>query len=229
MTDSSPAVGRVLPADRFHSGVRLATLGLWVLSIVVVYFVLMFIATRIFGSLSGPGFLGVILVAVVVAQPLAWLGEKQLQVRWPSGRAAELEPGALIWRDRGPTARLDLGQKVNFWRWRFAIKRRQSGRVPANYHCFAVRLVQGDSVVTLYSFLSPARAEALAAQHPFYELRRPNEPGKTALGGRDSIFLAAEHTRWEQGGELDPSDFEALMAHLAASLPDFDRSAQSGV
>jgi len=229
MTETSPALGRLLPADRFHTGVRLATLGLWVLSIVVAYLVLLVVATQIFGPLPGPGVLLVILAAVVIAQPLAWLGEKQLLARWPSGRAVQLEPGGLVWRDRGPTARLDLGQKVNFWRWRFSVKRRRSGRVPGNYHCFALRLVQGDTLLTLYSFLPPATAEALAARYPFYELRRPNDPGKTPLGGRDSMFLAAERTRWEEGAELEPADFEALLAHLSASLADFERAAQSGV
>ena len=41
--------------------------------------------------------------------------------------------------------------------------------------------------------------------------------------------MAAEHTRWEEGAELEPADFEALITHLAANLPDFARSAQSGV
>ncbi len=229
MTETSPARGRLLPADRFHTGVRVATLIFWLLAMVVAYVVLAFIVHQIFGSLSGLLVLLVAVVAVIAAQPLAWLAERQLLARWPSGRAAELEPDAVIWRDRGPTSRLDLNQKLNYWRWRFAVKRRRSGRVPGNYHCFAIRLVQGDTVVSLYAFLPPAHAEALAARYPFYELRRPDDPGKTALGGRDSIFLAAEHTRWEQGAELDPADFEALIAHLAAHLPEFDRSAQSAV
>jgi hypothetical protein len=229
VTESPAALGRLLPADRFHAGVRLATLALWLVAIVVAYLVLGFVAAQIFGPLSGLGTLLLVVAAVVVAQPLAWLGERQLLARWPSGRAVQLEPGALVWRDHGPTSRLDLGQKVNYWRWRFPIKRQRSGRVPSNHHCFAIRLVQGDSVVTLYAFLSPVTADALAARYPFYELRRPNEPSKAALGGRDSIYMAAEHARWDAGAELEPGDFEALVAHLAAHLPEFDRSAQSGV
>lgn len=225
----SPARGRQLPADRFHTGVRVATLALWLLAMVVAYMVLAFIVHQIFGPLSGLLVLLVAVAAVILAQPLAWLAERQLLERWPSGRAAELEPDAVVWRDRGPASRLDLSQKVNYWRWRFAVKRRRSGRVPANYHCFAIRLLQGDTVVSLYAFLPPAVADAFAARYPFYELRRPNDPGKTALGGRDSIFLAAEHARWDQGAELDPADFEALISHLAAHLPEFDRSAQSGI
>lgn len=222
-------MNRRLPADRFHTGVRLATLLLWVLAIVVTYVVLGFIAAPIVSQLSGLGVLVVAIAAIIVAQPLAWLAERQLLAHWPSGRSVELEPGGLVWRDRGTTCRVDFAQKVNFWRWRFSVKRRRSGRVPGNYHCFAIRLLQGDSVVSLYAFLSPTTAEALSTRIPFYELRRPDEPGKSALGGRDSIFLAAEHARWDQGAELEPGDFDTLMAHLAAHVPEFDRSAQSGI
>jgi hypothetical protein len=41
--------------------------------------------------------------------------------------------------------------------------------------------------------------------------------------------MAAEHARWESGAELDPADFEAVVGHLGAYLPDFPRSTQSGV
>jgi hypothetical protein len=209
--------------------VRVATLVVWLLAIVVAYVVLGFIATPILGPLNGTGALLLLLAAVVAAQPLAWLGEKQLLAHWPSGRSAQLEPGALIWRDRGPATRLDLGQKVNYWRWRFSVGKRRKGRIPGNHHCFAVRLVQDDTVLSLYSFLSPASASALAARFPFYELRRPNDPAKSALGGRDAIYLAAEHSRWDDGAEFEPGDFETLVGHLAAYLPDFPRSTQSGV
>ncbi len=222
-------MSRVLRADRFHTGVRLATLAVWLLAIVVVYVVLGLIATPIFGPPSGLSVLVTAVLAVALAQPLAWLGEKQLVARWPSGRAVELEPAALVWRDRGATSRLDLAQKVNYWRWRFAVKRQRSGRVPGNHHCFAIRLLQGDSAVTLYSFLPPATATALAARSPYYELRRPKERSTLTLGGRDAIFLAAERARWDEGAELEPRDFEALAAHLAAHVPEFDRSAQSAV
>ena len=211
MTESAAAPGRLLPADRFHAGVRVATLALWLLSIVVTYVVLGLIATPIFGPLSGLGVLLLLLAAVVAAQPLAWLGEKQILAHWPSGRSAQLEPGTLFWRDRGPATRLDLGQKVNYWRWRFNVGKQRKGRVPGNHHCFAIRLVQGDTVVTLYTFLPPANADGLAARVPFYELRRPNDTHKASLGGRDAIFLAAEHSRWEEGAELEPGDFEVMI------------------
>jgi hypothetical protein len=228
MTETSASLGRLLRADRYHAGVRLAALVVWIAAIAVAYVVLGLAVAAFLGPASGVGLLLLVVAAIIVAQPLAWLAEQQLLMHWPSGRAAELEAGQLTWRDRGQVTRLDLRQKVNYWRWHFSIGRRHGGRIPSNYHCVAIRLVQGDAVISLYSFLSPAAVDALMARYPFYELRRPSEVSKHSLGGRDAIFLAAEHARWEDGAELDPADFEALVAHLAARVAEFERSAQSG-
>lgn len=229
MSDTASSFGRTLPADRFHSGVRVAAMALWFATIVLVYFVLRLVVQAVLGPVQGIGTLLLIALAVVAAQPLAYLAEKQLMQRWPSGRAMQLESGALVWREPTGSTRIDLRQLVNFWRWRFVIKRRRGGRVPGGHHCFALRLVQGDHVVSVYTFLAPAAAEALAAQCAFYELRRPSEQGKLALGGRDALYIAAEETRWQSGAELDPADFQALLDHLAAHLPEFGRAPASGM
>jgi hypothetical protein len=229
MNQPAPSFGRTLPADRFHTGVRVGAMALWFLTIVVVYGGLHLIVQAIWGPVTGIGVLLLIGLAVIAAQPLAYLAEKQLVRRWPSGRAMQLESGALVWREPSTTTRIDLRQTVNFWRWRFVIKRRRGGRVPTGHHCFALRLVQGDSEVTVYTFLAPAAAEALTAQCAFYELRRPSEQGKLALGGRDALYIAAENTRWQSGAELEPADFQALLDHLAAHLPEFSRAPASGM
>ena len=230
MTDTPLSLGRPLPADRFHAGVRLAALLAWLLAIAVVYLVLNVLTSLVIGPVSGVGVVIILLVAIILAQPLAWLAEKQLIARWPSGRAGVLEPGEITWHDQGKTERMEMGPRLNFWRWRFVVKRRRGGRVPTGHHCFAIRMVQGDTVVSLYTFLAPAAATALLARMPFYELRRPSEQGKAgpALGGRDAMYLAAEHARWDTGAELDAADFEALLAHLESGIPEFSRSTQSG-
>ena len=229
MTDPAASLQRSLRADRFHTGVRLAAMILWFVTIVVVFYVLRLLAQVVLGAVTGIGIVLLIVLAVLLAQPLAWWVEQQLITRWPSGRAVQLEPGALHWRDRGPAARIDLGQMVNFWRWRFAVRRRRGGRVPSGHTCFAIRLAQGDHDFSLYSFFPPASAEALGARYAFYELRRANDETKIALGGRDAIYLAAEHSRWDTGAELDPADFEALLAHLAAHLPEFGKAPASSL
>lgn len=217
-----------LPADRFHAGVRMAVLGAWLASVVVVFLLLRAIVSALLGPVAGVGLLLVVVVAVAAAQPLAMLAEKALMRRWPSGRAARLVPGRLSWQDKAKTVDLDLSQKVNYWRWQFEVRQRRSGRVPTGHHCLAIRLVQGEDEISLYSFVPPAKAEALIKDYPFYELRRSSDKGKQTLGGRDAMFLAAEHTRWESGAELDPDDFQKLLAHLDAHLEGFRASPTVG-
>ena len=62
-----------------------------------------------------------------------------------------------------------------------------------------------------------------------FGLRRPSEQGKLALGGRDAMYLTAENTRWQSGAELDPADFQALLGHLTAPLPEVGRAPASGL
>jgi hypothetical protein len=225
----STSLPRDLPADRFHGGVRAVALLLWLGAIIVVFIVLRLLAGLVFDNLGGLGLLILVVLAVVLAQPLAFWGERLLVQRWPSGRALRLEPNALEWRDRAAVTRLELGHNLSYWRWRFVVKKRRGGRIQAGHHLFAVRVVQGDSEVSVYTFLPPAAAEALSKRYSFYELRRPNDPAKAALGGRDAVYLAAEDVRWASGAELDPGDFETLLQHLGASAPDFARAPASNL
>jgi hypothetical protein len=215
---------RTLIADRYHTGVRLASMLLWLVAIALTFVILRLITNAIFGPLAGLAFVLLIVAAVVAAQPLAWWGEKQLLQRWPSGRLARLVPGALEWHEKAHVERFDLKTPLNYWRWRFVIANRRAGRVPNGHHCLALRLVQDDAVVTLYTFMPPAAAEPLIARYRFYQLGRIQTPDNQAAGGRDPIFMAAERERADDGAELDPADFEALLDHLAANLPDFSDS-----
>ena len=230
MTDSltGTGLGRELPADRYHTGVRLATLVLWLAAVVALYL----IGQRLWHLFLGPvaslaeGFV-LAGAAVIAAQPLVMWAEKQLITRWRSGRAIQLGAGGLVMREKDGEAHLDLGQKVNYWRWRFEIRRQRGGRVPNGHSCFALRLVQADTSVSLYAFLSPAQAQALLARRPFYDLRPATDKSRTALGGRDATYLAAERERWISGAELDSADFDVLLTHLARHISDFSSSPSS--
>lgn len=227
---SQPALSspRHLPADRFHAGVRLGVLASWLVSVILVFVLLRTLVTALLGPVVGVGLLVLIIVAVACAQPLTWLAERALMRRWPSGRAARLAPGRLSWQDKSRVSEFDLGQKVNYWRWQFEVKQRRSGRVPTGHRCLAIRLVQGETELSLYGFMPPAQAQGITQHYPFYELRRASDTSKTALGGRDALFLAAEHARWETGAELEAGDFQALMVHLGAHIEGFNTSAAVG-
>ena len=216
-----------LHADRYHGGLRIAALASWAVGVAIIYLLGQLIWNLVVGPVVGSGILVLGVAAVFLAQPLALWAEKQLLTLWPSGRAVQLETGKLTLREKSASVRLDLGQKVNYWRWRFEVRNRRGGRVPNGHFCFALRLVQGDTAVSLYAFLSPDQARATVARYPFYDLRPSADKNKATLGGRDAIYLSAERERWDSGAELDPSDFGRLLTHLGAHLPDFSASPNS--
>jgi hypothetical protein len=221
---------RTLLADRFHTGARLASMLVWFAAIVAIYRLGLAIINLMIGPVAGLGVILLLIAAVLLAQPVAWLGEREITTRWRSGRAARLLPRTLEWQDKGTTEHIDLDDPVNFWRWRFVVGNRRGGRVPNGHRCLAIRLVQGETVVSLYAFVAPATADELEARYTFYQLSRSVVPAdKRMLGGRDAIFLAAEHQRADEGAELEPPDFEALLDHLNAHLPEFASAPTSGV
>jgi hypothetical protein len=249
---STSLTSRNLPADRYHIGVRLGSIGLWVVILVALYAVVAYVLRLVLGETFGGIYLillegrhvrqrhevlgetfgGIYLIPIIVAlflsQPVSRWAEGLLMQRWPSGRAVRLEDGALTLVEKSGPVRFDLSSgKANFWRWHFVVKNRRSGRVSNGDQVCALRLVQGEAVVSLYAFVNKKNVEALFARYPFFELQRATDPEKRPLGGREAVFFAAEQTRWESGAELDPADFEALLNHLAAYLPEFKSNTSS--
>jgi hypothetical protein len=210
-----------LNADPFHPGVRFGALGLWLLLVVLIFLGVRLAVTALFGPPQGVWVFVLALASIFASQPLAYLGEKKLVTLWPSGRAVQLESGAVTLREKLGPVRITLPPqgKVNFWRWQFQVRGRAGGRVPSGHHCCAVRLMQGEASLAAYAFLSPQQSEALAARYPFFLLRSPSR--QQPLSGRDTVYLAAERARWEGGAELTPADFDTLLAHLAARVPEF--------
>jgi hypothetical protein len=202
---------RTLLADRFHVGVRLGALAWWLVATTVIF-------------LAGTWLFSTLLLA---SQVWGRWGEQRLVQTWPSGRGVELGDRRLTLHEKGSPQIFDLTRKVNFSRWRFSIKDRRGARVPRGYFCCAIQLMQADgsggATASLYAFIPPEPAEALKTRYPFYELRpaKDAEPKVIPLGGRDAAFLTAEKARWENGAELDPADFEAVLDHLNAHVPEF--------
>jgi hypothetical protein len=220
--------GQELRVDRYHTGVRLTALALWFGVVVVFYFLGRLLLGLFNIEITGGTLLLLALGAILMTQPLARWGERELISRWPSGRVIRLESTTTVTlHEKSGAARIDLSQKVNFWRWKFVVRGRRGGRVPNGFYCMAVRLVQEDTAFSVYAFVPPKQSEALSARYNFYELRPSTDKGKPMLGGREAVYLAAERTRWTSGAELDPSDFEILLDHLAAALPDFAPAAVS--
>lgn len=213
-----------LPLDRFHTGVRLATLGWWVAATAALYFIGLFIFSLFLGEGQGWVWLPWLIVVLLLSQFIGRWGERQLLRRWPSGRHLELASRRLQFTDKGQAHAISFAHTLNYWRWHFVIRNRRAGRVGNGYHCCAVRLMQDEADFCVYAFLPPDQYKALMERYKFYELRPPNDatPKTGTLGGRDAAFLNAEKLRWDNGAELEPADFDAFLAYLKRQHPEFD-------
>lgn len=221
---------RHLPADRFHSKVRLGALGLWLVILGLLYG-LGYVLWQAFIDPSATGaWLPLLLGTLLLSHPLARVAERQLVRIWPSGRAVSLEAGTLIMREKSEVRPFYLnGSAVNYWRWYFKVTNRRSGRVSNGDLVCALRLVQGEREAILYAFIPKKQADSFLDRYTFYELKPLSETtkGKMTLGGHDAVYRTAEKTRWELGAELDPVDFDAALAHLAAHLLNFKTNSSS--
>jgi hypothetical protein len=105
----------------------MASLALWFVVIMLFYLIGRILFGLVGGEISGGSLLVLVVGAIVLAQPVARWGEKQLVARWTSGRSVRLESGAITLREKSGALRIDLRQKVNYWRWWFVIRGRRGG------------------------------------------------------------------------------------------------------
>jgi hypothetical protein len=176
------------------------------------------------GSSSGPlAVLVVLPAAVATALGVAWLAERALKRFWPSRRALRVDEIGLELSNRGQIeVALGWSGKINVLAWRFTVPPRR-GRVQKGWYCMAVRLTQDEQVVTLYAFVPPDEAKALAQFDHFTALvsRKTWEkatPAERLTMGEQTRLYSAEAERWDHGAELTREHFAALVDVMGARI-----------
>jgi hypothetical protein len=155
----------------------------------------------------------------------AWYAlERIIRRLRPSQRFATLSGSALVVTDarrRPPTVtRIAWDKTVNIKAWKFPITRRT--RVPKGWYCMALYLLQDEDEAILYTFMPPQQAETAIGYHNFVQLHpRRNAPSNTDLAtmGEQRRLLKLEDLRWQDGAELSPADFNAVLAALQRRVP----------
>lgn len=170
-----------------------------------------------------------------------WGLEKLLKRVWHSGLSLLLDDrGITVNNRRMGAAREHAGEPVivrsdpvNQMRWYFRLKGYPRGgrerRVSADWLCLAVELQQDDNRLSVFAFMPPQKAAAWTAdpQEGFHPINpgelydksvrarigpptRPTIPSHL-LQTKDARYWLAERRRWENGIELTPDDFRALL------------------
>jgi hypothetical protein len=152
----------------------------------------------------------------------AWGAERGLRTIWPSGRWLKVDDHGLVLGDRrGDETPVNWSERVDVLSWHFLISQRRSP-VPKGWYCLACQLREDERTIALYAFLKPSTAEALP-QWPAFEALRPLPLPKQGQDPRDIVdeqkeLRTAEMNRWDDGGEMEPDDFVALVEALDARL-----------
>jgi len=160
------------------------------------------------------GLLGALLIGAIA--------DRLLKRFWPSGRTLTLEDGTLRLRNvRGTPSEVvvTLDRRVNVTSWQFTV-RRSSPRAQRGWHMLAYQLLQDDSQIVVYSFMTPKAFAALPDADRFVELKsepapRPGRQNANVQSLRTNSeqkrIAAVDAIRLEIGAELRPADFGVVL------------------
>ncbi len=157
---------------------------------------------------------------VLVFVGAASLTERALKRWMPARRSATLSHDSLTFHDgRGKTpqtVRFALRQTLNAHAWRFEVKRRT--RVPKGWYCLALYVLQDEQDAIFYTFMDGKEAETMPAYAHFIRLRPRRETQNStdlASMAQQRRLLELEDRRWNDGAEVGPDDFRAMLAAIA--------------
>lgn len=233
-TGQATGQATVIYADAEHNGIRVAVPFILFLGLCLGFYLLDYGLSALFPAMDST-----VLLACVGALPvgllLALAGETMLKRVWRSGRGLILATDEIAFTTRpGQAEHIERSKTVNLTLWYFSLSGYPRGgrerRVSANWYCFAGRVQQDDSRLTVYCYASPKQRDAWVARFDFHRIEpaelydkslrsrmtlptRPELPPEV-IAGDDGRYWLAERSRWEEGLELTPKDFERLIVEI---------------
>ncbi|MDL1899181.1 hypothetical protein FBR02_00245 [Anaerolineae bacterium CFX9] len=211
--------------DSEHGGIRMATMGLFI----VMFFVGFFLTNALISD-AGINLLSV-LVGILLATVVTMVGERQLKRVWKSGRMVVIDEHSVqIIKNGTQELKVTREDGVNAILWSFKINRRS--RVPKGYSMFACALEREDERhLTAYTFMSPAQTSAFEAAGRFKPIQSRKEQQKNQANnalreelraaGEQRRLREAEDYRWMNGAEMSADDFVAYFARLEAQFSEW--------
>jgi hypothetical protein len=205
------------PVDSEHAGVRFVVLAGFIVTVVLAFV----IANAVIPSQGLNLIAG--LIAFGAAIVISRVTERLLKDRWPSGRAVEVQAEGIRLSRRDQT-QVEIGafEPIHIHLWRFPIKRR--ARVPKGWYVMACALEQGDAWLAVYTFAPPEQANRINQDIPFTVLTPPDgkrQAETLRAAGEQRRLLTAEQHRWNDGAEMQLTDFEQFVQHLRGQFPQW--------
>jgi hypothetical protein len=213
----SPNLSLKFPADPEHGLLRLAVIGVFFASALIVFGVSSVLLSSVdFGTFIAGG------AAVIAGVLTTRAAESGLKRRWPSGREVVLEGQQILLKLRDTVQRdIDGSGHVNVHTWRFPVPRRT--RVPKGWFVVAIALVQDDLYLPVYTFVDPKEFPEMPLSGEFSVLSPPkkSENSDLRLAGQQRRLRTAEFARWNEGAELSKEHFVTLIETLRQNFPSW--------
>lgn len=172
-------------------------------------------------GVDGSPFLLGIVAGVLLAVGFSMGAERVLRGTWPSGRKLLVTDQTVTLRETsGEETTLHWPGGVDVWAWGFTITSRRAW-VPKGWVCAALRLMQGEDMLTVYAFMEPDDARALPGWQAFVELipRKEADHADPEVYASQEPLRSAEEDRWWVGAEMEPEDFTTFAATVAERAP----------
>lgn len=167
------------------------------------------------------GFIALV-VGLIGALLIGAIADRLLKRYWPSGRTLAWDGKALRLRNtRGIPSEVvvTLDRRVNIVTWHFVVQR-SSPRAQRGWHMLAYQILQDDSQIILYTFMTPKAFAALPGADRFVELkanpvvrpgRRNTNVQALRVSSEQKRLDTVEAARLEVGAELRPADFAVVL------------------
>lgn len=205
----------VLPVDPEHTGLRLAIVGLFIATAVILYIVIGLITPQSEGLnllAIGGGLAG----AAVMTQ----VADSFFKQRWKSGRFLQIVGDKIQLALKDKVQReIDGAQHVNVLLWRFEISKRT--RIPKGWYMIALALQQDDLYLPIYTFVSPDDYNTLVYNKQYVMLQKQPDEKDMRLAGQQRRLRMAEDARWIEGGEMSKDDYLMYIARLRQQFPEW--------
>jgi hypothetical protein len=215
--DSTVEQSTTYHVDAEHGRLRLVVLLLFIGTWAISYFILSALLQA-----NGLNLIAV-LFSFAVAYVITNLIEKQLKLRWPSGRAVVVDSeGVKLVRNGQQEQEMRADQAVSPIYWRFTVRKR--ARVPKGWLMYACALEHEEKHLTVYTFLPPSSVDDYDRASQFKALTGKKEAkGRTdlRLAGEQRRLHEAENYRWLNGAEMNADDFKRYIAQLETQFPEW--------
>ena len=211
-----------------HSGLRLAAFLAMAAGGILGIFVIVPAITNRLGVTEGLSCSLSIIGGVAIGLGATWATERALRAVWPSGRQVITDEESIVLHERsGATTLIKWSEPVDILAWHFVVPKGR-GWVAKGWYCVACQLTQAEQTIVPYAFMKPTDGEAVVQGSAFPELisrkhapAQGNEHQLKQIGEQEPLRMA-ERNRWENGAEMSPADFVALVAEIkkrASSWP----------